>query len=95
MSTEDEAILLMRRTKNLGEDVANFMQTQMGQFLLKKCEDRMWAALNELKHVDCTNSEAIRKLQNEIDVSESILQWFEEAIDEGLSAETVLEERLS
>jgi hypothetical protein len=74
-----------------GEQIKEFLLSDLGQFILHKGEQERDAALSQLSIVDPTDVKAITKLQNDIQVIEHIKYWLSEAIQEGLQAANVLD----
>lgn len=70
-----------------GLDVQQFMGSTLGRYLQNKANADIEAALDALKTADPEDPKAIRKLQNDVAVAESVLLWLGEAVTEGEQAE--------
>ncbi len=75
------------RTAALGMDVRVFLDSPVGQYLIKRAETEVESALVALKDVDPENPRLIRELQNRAYRAQTVLQWLAEAIQEGENAE--------
>jgi hypothetical protein len=89
--TEDqEELEIIRRLQasiGFGLDVEKFLAGQVGRFVIRKAEAEITQAVEALKTADAEDPKAIRRLQHQIAVGESIQRWFAEAIQAGMQAE--------
>lgn len=77
----------------LGEQVKQFMDSDVGIWLDGRMQDEYLAAVEEFAAVDPTDTAAVMKCQNKMLRAQGTRQWFEEAISQGLEALRVLESR--
>ena len=75
-----------------GEQVTQFLQSDIGDYLIKKSEGEIEAAMLKLKDVDPTDVKAITALQNEIKIAEKFQVWLGDAIAAGHQAKVQIEE---
>ena len=66
--------------------VEDFLEGPIGDYLVKKADEQASKAIDELKVTPPEDTNAIRTLQNKIQVAESITGWLGEAIHEGQMA---------
>jgi len=76
---------------HLGRDARDFIATDLGRYLLGRCEMEKADALEQLSRVSPWRRNRIRQLQNEVWRAESVLGWLAELIKNGAMAETSLE----
>ena len=82
-------------TAVFGKQVENFLEGDIGKYLVKRAEEQAEESIEKLKHVNPWSIFARRKvqeLQNKIWVAESIQQWLADAVIDGLQATNLLEE---
>ena len=70
----------------------DFLNGPIGSHLVAKAREQSKRAIEQLKTVDPENASAIRALQNQVLVSDSILVWLGNAIHEGQVALEALKE---
>lgn len=75
-----------------GKKVEQFLQSDIGDFLLKKSQREVQEAVEALKVVDPTDIEGVRKLQNAVKLAESFQSWLGDAVAAGLQSIAQLEE---
>ena len=75
-----------------GRMVEDFVDGPIGSHLIDKAKAQSAAAVEKLKTVSAEDPTAIRSLQAEIQVADSIIRWLGEAIHEGHVALVALEE---
>lgn len=63
-----------------------FLKSPLGQYLIKRCEEKVEEALDKLKYADPSNSCLIRSLQHNIHVGEDIQYFLAECIQAGINA---------
>lgn len=80
-------------TAVLGEQVDVFMRSRVGEYIQKRADDRANTAYAQLKSCDPFDSRQIQSLQNEIRIAESIISWMGEAVEDGLRALEILDDR--
>ena len=78
-------------TAVFGKEVENFLQTNIGRYIVERAEKQAEQAMEELKRVAWWRGRRIKQLQNRIAVAESVQQWLADAIMDGLSATRSLE----
>jgi len=71
---------------DLSFQVEAFLKSPVGQYLIKRCEDKIAEALELLKTVSPENPTQIRALQHNIHVGEDIQYFLAEAIQAGYNA---------
>lgn len=76
----------------LGRDSEEFIQSELGRYVLGRAEGERQEALAELARVSPWRRNRIRHLQNVIWRAESVGGWLSELITNGRQAEAVLEE---
>lgn len=69
-----------------GKQVEDFLDTEIGDYLVRKAREESMTAIEELKAEDPHNWESIQKIQNRIKVAESIVGWLADAIIAGQQA---------
>jgi hypothetical protein len=69
-----------------GRMVEEFINGPIGEFLVKKAQAQSSEALERLKIVQAEDFVAVRTLQHQVQVADSILRWLGEAIHEGQMA---------
>lgn len=82
--SDTEALL---RVVGFGLDVQQFSDSPIGRYLRDRCENEIAQAVIAFKSADPVNQNEIRKLQNQIYRAESVMNWLDEAIQEGINAE--------
>lgn len=88
--TESEVLL---DVAVLGEQVDQFLKSDVGQFILEHAVAEEAAGIEALKRLDCHDADAIRAAQNRVWRGESVRAWLEEATIAGLKARMILEDR--
>ncbi len=76
----------------LGQDAQEFINTELGQFLVRRADQEKKDALEQLARVSPQKKNRIRDLQAQVWRAESFLNWIAELITSGKQAEGVLEE---
>jgi hypothetical protein len=79
------------RAAVFGEKVQEFLRGDIGDFLLKRAETELAAALESLKSVDPGKTTAVVVLQERIRQLEHFESWLGNAVLEGLTAISVIE----
>ncbi len=77
----------------LGEQVDQFMKSDIGVYLLQHAQAQEEAGLEELRRVQCNDSQAVWNAQNKVWLAEKFRAWLKEAVVAGLKARMILEER--
>lgn len=83
----------LHRTIDFGFQVEAFLQSEIGQYLVRRAETEIESATDKLKHVDAEDPKRIRQLQHIVQVAESVQYWLAEAIQAGNAAQDELIER--
>jgi phage tail tape-measure protein len=81
------------QTAILGKRVEDFIESDIGLYLIDRADNKLSDALNQLKTVAPWRTRRIRELQNEIWVASSFKIWLQEALSEGIAALNIIEER--
>ena len=76
----------------LGQDANEFLNTELGQYLVGRANQEKKDALEQLARVSVWRKNRIRDLQARVWRAESFLIWIAELITSGKQAEGVLEE---
>lgn len=76
----------------LGRDAEDFCKSELGQFILKRCDAEIAEAQHKLARVSSWRRRRIQELQNEIWRAESMKGWLVELITNGRAAEAALGE---
>jgi hypothetical protein len=76
----------------LGRDAEDFLRSELGQFVLKRCELEVSDAQDKLARVSSWSRNRIQELQNEIWRAKTLQGWFAELIQNGRAAEAALDE---
>lgn len=66
-----------------GRMVEDFLNGPIGSHLIEKAKEQSAVALEKLKVVSAEDPIAIRALQSEVQVADSIIRWLGEAVHEG------------
>ncbi len=77
----------------LGEQVDQFLKSDVGRYLLEQAESEEREGLLQLRVIDYTNAEGIRLAQNKVWRGEYMKTWLSNAISAGLKARMILEDR--
>jgi hypothetical protein len=80
------------RWATFGRQVEDFLDGPIGQHLLSKARQQAQDAVDKLKIADPEDAKAIRALQNQAQVADSILGWLGDVIHEGQGALEALKE---
>lgn len=75
---------------DFGMEAQAFLQGSIGRYLVRRANEEIEAAVEQLKKVPPENSSEIRTLQNIVSRAESIQFWLAEAIQAGALAEQEL-----
>jgi hypothetical protein len=75
----------------LGRDASEFLASDVGRYLLGRCEQEIETAQDALSRVSPWRRNRIRELQNEIWRARSVRGWLIELVDAGKAAEDILE----
>jgi hypothetical protein len=76
----------------LGRDAEEFLNTELGRYILGRCEQEIQAAQAELSRVSAWRRRRIQALQNEVWRAQSVQAWLGELIANGKAAEAALDE---
>jgi len=77
--------------QKLGAEAEAFIVSPLGRHLIAKAEDEVAAAVEQLKTHEPTDTEGIRRIQNDIRVAESFNYWLAEAVQSGINAISAME----
>lgn len=77
----------------LGRDAEEFLSSELGQYILGRCDQEIAEAQNLLSEVSPWRRRRIRDLQNRVWRAKSIKDWLAELISNGKAAEVALEEQ--
>ena len=91
MSTESDTTRRLLARIALGLDAEALLQSNIGRALQNRAAEEIVVALDELRTVDAANPKAILELQNRIHVAETALQWINDIVAEGATAQQQLD----
>lgn len=77
----------------LGRDAEDFCRSELGQFILGRCDQEIAEAQDKLNRVSSWRRRRIQELQNEVWRAKSVKGWLVELISNGRAAEAALNER--
>ena len=77
----------------LGKQIDNFLQSDVGKYLLGHIDNDIKSAYKDLRDTSPTDTKAIMEAQNKVIRAESIKGWLSNAVIAGLKATQVLESR--
>lgn len=77
----------------LGEQVDQFLKSDVGRYLVEQAESEYEAGIESLKNCDPQDANGIIAAQTVIKRAESIKDWLMEAVRAGLRAKMILEDR--
>lgn len=79
------------RTAVFGQQVQDFLATEIGAFLLKRAESELATHIESLKTWSASDSLGIMALQGKIRLLESFEAWLGDAVQDGLTAIAVID----
>lgn len=74
-----------------GKQVEDFLQSDIGNFLLSRANLELEDAIEKLKRIKPNAEHEIRNLQSTIVRSENFMQWLGSAVEDGLRATNQLD----
>jgi len=77
----------------LGEQVDQFFKSDIGKYLLDHAAAQEAEGLEELRRVPCHDTEKVWQAQNKVWIAEKFRTWLNDAIQAGLKAQMILEDR--
>ena len=77
----------------LGKDAEEFLNTELGRYLIGRAEQEAADALYQLKSVYSWRRKKIQELQNKVWRAESVQQWIADLIISGRQAMETLDEQ--
>lgn len=86
---QDDELLSMAR---MGIDAESFMRTPLGKFLIKKADDEIAAATEELIEADSSDTKVNTEIRNRIHIARMFKVWMCDSITIGHSAHDQLKE---
>jgi len=89
--SDDSEILL--DVAVLGEQVDQFLKSDVGVYLMQHAAAQEEQGLEELRRVDCKDAAAVWNAQNKVWIAEKFRVWLSEAVQAGLKAQMILEDR--
>lgn len=78
----------------LGMDIEHFLQGPVGLYIVGRAEQQRAEALDKLAEADPEDPKAIRSIQNQIAIIDSIQQWIADALTDAEQAEKQLHEEM-
>lgn len=88
---EDRDLLIRRAT--FGKQVDIFMSSDIGRYMVSRATDEAEEALQAFKTCDPTDTNKVRELQHTILQAEKVKRWLEDAVQDGLQAINIIEDR--
>jgi hypothetical protein len=79
------------RVAVFGKQVEQFLETDIGKYLLDQAEHKATEAMKQLKNTAPWNRRKIQRLQNDIRVSEYFIDWLSESVSAGNQIINLLE----
>jgi len=76
----------------LGRDAEDFLRSEIGRYVIGRCEQERSEALSALATVSPWRRNRIRQLQSQVWRAESVKGWLVELVTAGRQAEAVLAE---
>lgn len=77
----------------LGRDAEEFLNTELGRYMLGCCEQEIDEAQDQLSRVHPWRKRRIQELQNKVWRARSVKGWLAEIISNGKAAEAAIEEQ--
>lgn len=74
------------RTAVFGQQVQEFLQGEIGTFLIRQAERELVQTIEALKKISPELSQSIAQLQNKIQLLEGFEAWLGNAVQDGLNA---------
>lgn len=90
MATDNSPLL---QQIDLGFQAEAFLLSDLGRYLVKRAEDEVEAAVEQLKRAAPDNPVEIRAIQHKIHVAEAIQYWLADAIQAGQNAQQQLHDQ--
>jgi hypothetical protein len=81
------------RSAVLGRQVEDFLESDIGKYLVQRAEEEGLEALEELKRVSWWRHNRIKWLQNRVWTTDNFQKWLGQAYSEGLMALQNIEEQ--
>jgi hypothetical protein len=81
------------REAAFGMNVEAFLESPIGVYLISRAETDIRNAQAALSSVDPHDWQDVQRLQNMIRVAESIQMWLADAMAQGVTARSILEDR--
>lgn len=76
----------------LGRDADDFLNTDIGRYLIGRCDQEIDEAQDILSRVSPWRRRRIQELQNQIYRAKSLKSWLSELISNGKAAEAAMED---
>lgn len=92
LDANDPSVVRVVEDAVLGAQVRQFMESDIGVYLMQRADDYAQEAIDRLTRVDPEDPKTIRVLQNQIAVADLIASWLKEATAVGQQAELHLKE---
>ena len=88
--TEEHDILIRRAA--FGKQVEMFFNSDIGKYLLARSDSDIADAFNAMKVCDPKDGKMVQHYQNQIWRAESIRNWLEDCVVDGLNAINILDD---
>lgn len=89
--SEDQTLMIQRAI--FGKQVEVFFNSDIGKYLIGRALEQKEEAQYEFTKADCTNISEMLKIQNRIIVADSVVGWLRDAVEDGLQALNIIEDR--
>lgn len=91
MESNESGDALELRAAKLGIEAERFLHSALGRHLVDRAQDEINDYVDKLVVADPEDTKINRELRNEIKVRESVINWINEVISSGKTAESYLE----
>lgn len=90
---EDEEKLVIIRRATFGRQVEQFLNTEVGKYLVCRANDEVAKAVFDFKNCCPTDAVEVQSIQNRMKQGENFIEWISQAVNDGLQALNILEDR--
>jgi hypothetical protein len=92
MSVDEDQVAMYRRAA-FGKQMEHFMSSDIGNYLIARAHEQKLEAQEAFLTVDCNSALAVYDIQNRILVANSVVGWMLDAVNDGLQAINIIEDR--
>lgn len=79
-------------TAGFGVEIEHFITGPVGQYLIAMANQEAEEAVEEMKTVDVSDTEAVRKVQDKLNTPNKVMDWLERVVKEGRESHDILRE---